>query len=113
MGPPPPAVVFPLLRLRPEFQCPDGTAGTQTETIDVGETTPAKAVTAKKQPWPKALAEQAQAIRSALEGCAAPATAEQVARGFQRARTERVAELLDTLASLGQCRRTPDGRFVL
>lgn len=97
--------------LQPEFQCPEGAAGTQTETIDVGETTPAKAATAKKQPWPKALAEQAQAVRSALEGSAAPATPEQVARGFQRARTERVAELLDTLASLGQCRRTPDGRF--
>lgn len=41
-----------------------------------------------------------------------PATAEQVARSFKSARTDRVTDLLDTLVSLGQCRALEDGRYV-
>ena len=66
----------------------------------------------KKRAWPKGLAEQAQSVRGALDAFHGPATAEQVARSFTRARTERVVALLDTLASLGQCRALEDGRYV-
>jgi hypothetical protein len=40
-----------------------------------------------------------------------PATPEALARTFQGARSDRVAELLETLASLGQARRLEDGRY--
>ena len=99
--------------LRPAFQCPEGAPGAQTEAAGLGATAPAKSAGAAKRAWPKTLAEQAHAVRAVLDACNAPATPEQVARRFTRARTERVAELLETLASLGQCRQAPDGRFVL
>ncbi len=66
----------------------------------------------KKSAWPKGLADQAQSVRGALDAFNGPATAEQVARSFTRARTDRVMELLDTLVSLGQCRALEDGRYV-
>jgi hypothetical protein len=65
-----------------------------------------------KRAWPNGLAEQAQSVRGALAAFNGPATAEHVARSFTRARTERVVELLETLASLGQCRALEDGRYV-
>jgi hypothetical protein len=39
-------------------------------------------------------------------------TAEQLARTFVRGQSKRVAELLDTLVSLGQARALDDGRYV-
>lgn len=42
----------------------------------------------------------------------APVTPEQLAKNFLRANVDKVEELLDTLASLGQARELPDGRFV-
>ena len=97
--------------LRPEYQCPEGVPGTQTET-DAAATAAAEAQAPKKRAWPKALADQAQAVRGALVAFNGPATAEQVARTFKRARTDRVAALLETLASLGQCRTLDEGRYV-
>lgn len=67
---------------------------------------------AKKRPWPKTLSEQAAAVQSALGALAAPADAKAVAACFSRARKERIAELLETLESLGRARRTDDGRYV-
>jgi hypothetical protein len=48
------------------------------------------------------LAEQAQVVRDALAGFDGPATAEQVAAAFVDAPVERVAEVLEMLAGLGQ-----------
>ncbi|MEN8176790.1 MAG: hypothetical protein ABFS23_13575, partial [Pseudomonadota bacterium] len=56
-------------------------------------------------------AEQAQAVRAVLGGAEGPLSADQVARHFSRARSDRVAELLETLASLGQARRQEDGNL--
>ena len=53
------------------------------------------------------MAEQAQAVRAALTALAGPASATQVV-----APPERVAELLETLVTLGQARQTTEGRFV-
>lgn len=66
-------------------------------------------------PWPERLAEQAQAVRAALVALQGPATAEQVAASFVDAPTERVAELLETLASLGQVgmEEGPEPRFLV
>jgi hypothetical protein len=56
----------------------------------------------------KALAEQAQAVRAQLAALGAPATA----TACKGARADRVEDLLETLAPLGQARPLPDGTFV-
>jgi hypothetical protein len=98
--------------LRPDFQNPASTA-TQT-TLATGETeaapTPAKPAT--KLPWPKTLAEQAQAVRAALGAIAAPTDAEALSKSFKGANAARVDDILETLASLGQARTLSDGRFM-
>ena len=64
-----------------------------------------------KVPWPKTLPAQFQAVRDMLADQPAPADAEQIARRFQRARTKQVAELLETLAALGQVQQPEPGRY--
>jgi hypothetical protein len=100
--------------LRPEFQNPEGArAATQTNLPIAAESeTPTAPAAVKKQPWPKSLAEQAQAVRAALSSSPAGLTPDQLARSFQRARVDRVADLLETLVSLGQAREVADGRYV-
>jgi hypothetical protein len=103
--------------LRPEFQNPEGArAATQAALpIEAEEEPPPVAVPAapaRKQPWPKSLAEQAQAVRAALAAHPAGRTPDQLARTFHRAPTARVADLLETLASLGQARAVADGRYL-
>jgi hypothetical protein len=66
-----------------------------------------------KAPWPKSLPEQVQAIRAALAGQDRPVTAKDLAKGFERARADKVGELLETLASLGQAREVGEGNFVV
>lgn len=100
--------------LRPEYQNPAGAPTATQAALPIAiEPEPAStSVPAKKQPWPKSLAEQAQAVRSALAASPAAVTPEQLARTFTRGRADRVADLLDTLVSLGQARATGDGRYV-
>jgi hypothetical protein len=100
--------------LRPEFQNPEGArAATQTSLpIEAEAETATEPAAVKKQPWPKSLAEQAQAVRAALSSSPAGLTPDQLARSFQRARVDRVADLLETLVSLGQAREVADGRYV-
>ena len=62
-------------------------------------------VSTKKQLWPKTLPDQVRELRIALAAQTAPVTAEQLVR------TDRVADLLETLAALGQARRMDDGRY--
>jgi hypothetical protein len=100
--------------LRPEFQNPTGhRAATQTNLIDEAEEEAVAAPAKKaKLPWPKTLPERAQAVRTALAAQRSPVTPEQLAKTFLRANVDKVEELLDTLASLGQARELADGRFV-
>jgi hypothetical protein len=72
----------------------------------------AQPVEASKRTWPKTLPEQAQAVRAALADNPAGLTAEQVARLFVRASAPRVAEILETLVSLGQARRLEGERYI-
>ena len=58
-----------------------------------------------KIPWPKPLAERAQAVEVALAAEPKPVTAAELATRFARAKAEDVAEILDTLAALGRARR--------
>jgi type I restriction-modification system DNA methylase subunit len=105
--------------LRPAFQCPEavpkqGEFPTTTPGgapgLHVGPA-PDRARDAKKQPWPQSLPDQVQALRAALAAAPSPATAEQLARNFSRAQTKRVADLLETLATLGQAQRMDGGRY--
>jgi hypothetical protein len=98
--------------LRPEFQNPSGQSEQQGElAIKPGEKPAKAAAKAKKPPFPATLAEQAQAVRAALAATPGPASAEQIARSFSRAKIERVRELLETLGALGQIRRVDGNRF--
>jgi hypothetical protein len=81
-------------------------------TGDIETVAPAKGKASGKLPWPKTLAEQAQAVRAALSTIAIPADAITLARTFKSAKTDRIEDILETLASLGQARALPDGRYV-
>ena len=96
--------------LRPEFQNPTGAKAAVQGDLAIAASAGEKAKT-KKLTWPATLAEQAQALRAALQSHAAPATAEEIARLFTRAPGPRVRELLDTLRSLGQVRAVNGERF--
>lgn len=103
--------------LRPDFQTPAGRQEATQATFEIEEPEERKAEEASalpkaKIPWPKSLAEQAQAVRTALAAQRGPVTPAELAKQFQRARLDRVEDLLDTLVSLGQARDLPDGRFV-
>ncbi|MHC1789527.1 class I SAM-dependent DNA methyltransferase [Solidesulfovibrio sp.] len=94
--------------LRPEYQNPGGVAG---ETLPLAVAVTKKVVVALKAPWPSTLPEQAQAIAATLAAQNEPATPAQVAKMFSRAKTARVTEILETLASLGQARRVGDNVY--
>lgn len=98
--------------LRPEFQNPDGR--TQQAIAAELSAAPAKATKAAetKEPWPKSLSAQAAAVQTALAEQAAPATETELAKRFTGAKKDRIAELLETLASLGKARQLEDGRYV-
>ena len=92
--------------LRPEFQAGIASAPVQRGLV-VAAATPTG-----RQSWPKELPEQFKAVRAALAAQEAPARAEQVAAQFVRVRRDRVAEVLNTLVSLGQARQTGRGLYV-
>ena len=100
--------------LRPAFQNPASTATQTTLATPPAASVPKSTtpVPQSKTPWPKTLAEQAQSVRAALADFASPASAATLASSFKNANSDRIAELLDTLASLGQARALPDGTFI-
>ena len=63
------------------------------------------------EPWPSDTATRALALRRVLREADRPMTVEAVARRFKRAPRAAVADLLDTLASLGQARRADADTF--
>lgn len=96
--------------LRPEFQSRGKAVAKEQIALDVGEGVAAAAP--RKAAWPKTLPEQVQALRTALAAEGRPATAERLARSFKGARSDKVEELLETLATLGQARRVGEDRYV-
>ena len=105
-----------IRHLRPAFQNPTSTA-TQTalagDRMDGTEGTKATpAAPTAKLAWPKSFSEQALAVRTALTAFAAPADAAALAKTFKSAKTDRIEDILETLASLGQARALPGGKFV-
>jgi hypothetical protein len=91
--------------LRPEFQA--GIAATPLQR----ELVVAAATQVGRQSWPKELPEQFKAVRAALAAQAVPARPEEVAAQFVRVRRDRVAEVLQTLVSLGQARQAGRGLY--
>lgn len=99
--------------LRPEYQNPAGTGAGAQGGFDLGEAAAAPVASpAAKIPWPKTLPEQVAAVRGALASANGPVTAETVARTFVRGRAKTVAELLATLAAIGQAREVEPGEYV-
>jgi hypothetical protein len=97
--------------LRPEFQNPEGVTQ-QTIAEEIDETPLAAPAKVEKLAWPKTLSEQAAAVQAALTALAAPANEAELAGRFIRANKQRIAELLETLASLGKARELDDGRYL-
>jgi len=60
---------------------------------------------APKRDWPKALAERVKAVETALHNAGNPVAPEELARSFARARPADVAEILQTLVTLGRARK--------
>ena len=88
--------------LRPEFQHPYGTAtAVQTELTLVREEAPFL----EKSPLPKDHTAQLQAVRSALSTVKGPATADEIAKRFHKARPAKVSALLEDLVKLGLARK--------
>ncbi|WP_229380044.1 class I SAM-dependent DNA methyltransferase [Fibrella forsythiae] len=101
--------------LRPSYQRPGSAAASQQQLgIDLPGSAPAiSAPVTSQQVWPKALAQQMQAVREAVQQAGVPISTKQVATYFQRTRPEKVQPLLDTLASLALVRLTPEGTYAL
>ena len=97
--------------LRPDFQNPDAAPAQATLGIEDprADTAAAPAAARRRPSWPKSLPEQVKAVRAALAAHPGDATAAQLARAFTRAPVERVGEILQTLASLGQAREIAPG----
>jgi hypothetical protein len=98
--------------LRPAFQNPTASATQTTLATGEAETTSVAAKPAAKLAWPKSLAEQARAVRAALSIIAAPTNAATLAKTFKGAKLDRVDDILETLASLGQARTLPGDKYV-
>ncbi|WP_295436913.1 DNA methyltransferase [uncultured Thiodictyon sp.] len=98
--------------LRPALQHPGGQADDGAVQTEAPLGLAAPTASGPKPDWPKTLPEQFQALRAALAARPGPGSAADLAQGFTRAPRARVAELLETLASLGHARRLEDGRYL-
>jgi hypothetical protein len=77
--------------------------------ITTKDTKSTKAKTLKtKEPWPKPLAERVAAVERALAALGKPVTPAQLAKHFLRAKPADLAEILETLATLGRAHRDGD-----
>ena len=98
--------------LRPAYQAPPDHASRFSQHALIHEDSPVYEVSLETRPllpWPTRMAEQAQAVRTALVALGGPASAAEVAAAFTAAPADRVAELLETLVTLGQARGTEGG----
>lgn len=91
--------------LRPEYQNPQGTTtqtGLQMAAPKAGKAKLSKA----KMSWPRSLAERVRLVEAVLRSLEMPSTAHELAKRFSRANGDDVAEILDTLVTLGRAHRT-------
>jgi hypothetical protein len=98
--------------LRPEFQNPTATAkDVEMAGTEEDETVVAIAKPAVKLLWPKTLTEQVQAVQAGMATFGAPTDGKTLAKTFKGAKSERVGEILETLASLGRARAIGAGKY--
>ena len=96
--------------LRPEYQTrnqkPEGNgfAGAQSEIEDAS-------IANRKSAWPKTFFERVQAVEAALHRSGDAVTPAEVAKQFSRAKTEAIAEILQTLVTLGRARKIAENKF--
>jgi hypothetical protein len=111
--------------LRPEYQNPKGAQARQSALAIPTLNPPPSAVPLRrtgqpstlsprrKLPWPKTLSERVKAVSTALAGVKQPVTAADVAKAFARVKAEDVAEILETLCTMGHARRgKAEGTFL-
>lgn len=102
--------------LRPEYQAPD-TTPTQTELPGTEAQSASLTKRTKKaeaaQPFPKALADQIRAVRTALETLPAPTDAATIAKHFKGARRDRIEAILESLQALGHAQEASDGKWAV
>lgn len=102
--------------IRPGLQNPTGTVEAVQGGLGLEESSSTAgnggAEISGRQPWPRTLPEQVRAVRAVLTVATGPLTAREVARTFQRAREDKTAELLTTLAALGQAREVSPGMYI-
>ncbi len=112
--------------LRPEFQNPSGGKTIQPE-LDIepeeeevaatgkktkrGAKPQAGVAAGKKTSWPKKLPEQFQMVVQRLQAAEKPLTAADLAKAFTKAKEADIAELLETLVTLGKARPVKGERY--
>jgi hypothetical protein len=95
--------------LRPAYQAPAGVVTQGGLAMTTKQTKSQRTKTSKaKEPWPKSLAERVPAVERALQSAAVPATPAILAKRFFRAKPEDLAEILETLVTLGRAHRQGD-----
>ena len=100
--------------LRPDYQAKAQGAITLPVDLPFNFGQPAKKSKAKatkpkgKTAWPKSLAERVQSVETALHQFGAPATPAELAKQFKRAKPTAVAEILETLVTMGRARQQSD-----
>jgi hypothetical protein len=66
-----------------------------------------------KSPWPKALSDRVKAVSAALATSGAPVSPADLAARFSRARPGDIAEILETLCTMGHAHRgKPKGTYL-
>lgn len=94
--------------LRPDYQNPEGTRAAVQDRMALAESAvPA----AEKIKLPSDLPGRVSMVRDVLITLGQPATTDQVAAHFTRARRKDVADILDTLVAFGQARALGKGRY--
>ena len=100
--------------LRPDYQNPAGTKSQQT-TLGMDEKkskskkrsgAPVSNRPAKKLPWPKKMSDRVKAVHTVLSGIKDPITPEEMAKNFARADAKDIAEILETLTTMGHAKKS-------
>jgi hypothetical protein len=92
--------------LRPEYQNPSGLSASQTGLKLTKEKAAKVKASRAKTAWPKSLAERVRAVESALRAAEKPVTAAMLTKRFARAKQPDIAEILETLVTLGRAHQS-------
>jgi hypothetical protein len=88
----------PEVRSQKELRLPEGKTKPRVRQSPIGNRQ-------SKMIWPKSLAERVKAVETALHSIGVPTTPAELARQFKRAKPEQMAEILETLVTLGRAHR--------